>query len=200
MVSTGFVSMEEFQAILPNLQQNVKTVHHTLENLLQWSYSQMQGIKSSPKQVDIQLIVVENIELFAEVAKNKQIVLSYAIPLDTFVFADENQVRLILRNLLNNAIKFTRKNGTINVSAKQNESFIEISVNDTGIGMSEVQVEKLFSIGINSTYGTSGEKGTGLGLMLCKEMAEENKGKIWVESELGKGSTFTVSLPIFYQF
>jgi signal transduction histidine kinase len=196
-ISNGFISLEEFQQLLPKVQQNVKTVHYTLENLLQWSYSQMQGIKSSPKQIKLQEMVWENTELFIEAARNKEIQLLYDVPSDFVVFADENQVRLIIRNLLNNAIKFTKKAGTICIFAQRNDNSIVLTIKDTGVGMSEEQIASLFKKDTNfSTYGTSGEKGTGLGLMLCKEMVEQNGGKIWVESELGKGSSFIFSLPI----
>ncbi|SFF02966.1 Signal transduction histidine kinase [Thermoflexibacter ruber] len=197
VISKGFISVEEFQQLLPKVHQNVKTVHHTLENLLQWSYSQMQGIKSAPKQVELHEIVLENIALFTEAAQNKEIQLIYDVPSDYVVFADENQTRLIIRNLLNNAIKFTKKGGTISVFAKREGNFIVLTIKDTGVGMSEEQVASLFKNNTSfSTYGTSGEKGTGLGLMLCKEMVEQNKGKICVESELGKGSAFIFSLPM----
>lgn len=197
MISQGFISTEEFQQLLPKVLQNVKTVHHTLENLLQWSYSQMQGIKSAPKQVELHEIVIENIALFTEAAQNKEIQLLHDVPQDFVVFADENQVRLIIRNLMNNAVKFTKKAGTISIFAHREDNFIVLTIKDTGIGMSEEQIANLFKKDTNfSTYGTGGEKGTGLGLMLCKEMVEQNKGKIWVESELGKGSAFIFSLPI----
>lgn len=157
----------------------------------------MQGIKSAPKQVELQEIVLENIALFTEAAQNKEIQLIYDVLPDYVVFADENQVRLIIRNLLNNAIKFTKKGGTVSVFAKRESNFIVLTIKDTGVGMSEEQVASLFKKDASfSTYGTSGEKGTGLGLMLCKEMVEQNKGKICVESELGKGSAFIFSLPV----
>ncbi|MEM0355051.1 MAG: PAS domain-containing sensor histidine kinase, partial [Thermoplasmata archaeon] len=129
VISKGFISIEEFQQLLPKVHQNVKTVHHTLENLLQWSYSQMQGIKSAPKQVELHDIILENIALFTEAAQNKEIQLLYDVPPDFVVFADENQVRLIIRNLMNNAIKFTKKAGTVCVFAQRNDNSIGLCCN-----------------------------------------------------------------------
>ena len=105
-------------------------------------------------------------------------------------------INVIIRNLLNNAIKFTKNGGTVSVSSKTKNNFTEISIKDTGIGISKENINKLFRTDVHhTTIGTSEEKGTGLGLILCKEFVEKNNGKIWVESDLNKGSTFTFSLP-----
>jgi signal transduction histidine kinase len=111
--------------------------------------------------------------------------------------ADKNMIRTILRNLITNAVKFTHKNGQVQVNAINYNDNIEISVSDNGIGMSKETIAKLFRIDANlSTRGTENEKGTGLGLFLCKEFAEKHNGNIWVESEEGKGSTFKFLLPL----
>jgi signal transduction histidine kinase len=195
LMATNDISEEELQIIIPELQRNVSRVTETLENLLQWSASQMKGITTSRTIINPYYLTELNMELFMEIAKNKQITLRNEIPKNVKVYADENQVRLILRNLLNNAIKFTKKNGTITVKSIQKEKFTQIIVEDTGVGMSTETVEKLFQNTTSFTsYGTEGEKGTGLGLLLCKEMVEINGGKIWVESQIGKGSSFFFTL------
>ena len=112
------------------------------------------------------------------------------------MFADEDCARTILSNLVSNAIKYTVRGGEVTLSSKPNGNFVEITVEDNGIGMAESTIEKLFSITEKvSGVGTEDELGTGLGLILCKELVEKNNGKIWIESELGKGSKVTFSLP-----
>jgi len=111
--------------------------------------------------------------------------------------ADENMLNTVLRNLISNAIKFTPKGGQVKVEVEVEDSQVIISVSDTGIGMKPETIEKLFKIETSfTTRGTENEKGTGLGLLLCKEFIEKHEGKIWVESEEGKGSTFSFSLPV----
>jgi signal transduction histidine kinase len=106
-------------------------------------------------------------------------------------------LRTILRNLITNAVKFTHKNGHVEVNAISSDDHVEIAVSDNGIGMSQETISKLFRIDANlSTRGTENEKGTGLGLFLCKDFVEKHNGKIWVESEEGKGSTFKILLPL----
>jgi signal transduction histidine kinase len=118
------------------------------------------------------------------------------IPSATMVWADPNHINLVVRNLISNAIKFTPKNGQISLKSRQDADFCEIAVVDTGVGMSTENVAKLFNKASHyTTYGTSGEKGTGLGLLLCQEMIEKNGGTIWVESEVSKGTTFIFRLP-----
>ena len=117
-------------------------------------------------------------------------------PKDLMALADAQMVRTILRNLINNAIKFTPEKGTITVTAGRVEDWIEIAVTDTGVGMTAEKIERLFLIEEKtSTMGTGGESGTGLGLQLCKELVEKNGGKITIESSVGKGSTFKFTLP-----
>jgi signal transduction histidine kinase len=110
--------------------------------------------------------------------------------------ADEKMLRTVIRNLVSNAIKFTPKGGTINIKAIKTEDAVQVSVSDTGVGMEQETVDKLFKIETSFTSrGTENEKGTGLGLLLCKEFLEKHGGNIWIESEIGKGSTFTFSIP-----
>jgi signal transduction histidine kinase len=157
----------------------------------------MNGINAQAIQVNTQEIIAENINLFTAVAKAKNITFTTNIPEDVFVWADENHFHLLLRNLINNAIKFTTEGGQIKVATQQKQTKIEISITDNGVGMTAEQMANLFKKNQNATtYGTSGEKGTGLGLQLCQEIVVKNGGKIWVNSTKDKGSTFTFSLPM----
>ena len=134
--------------------------------------------------------------LFAADAERKQITLKNLIPLETTAYADHEMIDTIMRNLISNALKFTDTGGTIEVSSHRNKNSINVIVLDTGIGMDQESIDKLFRIDVKyRKAGTAGEQGTGLGLLLCKELIEKNGGKIWVESAPGKGSRFIISLP-----
>ncbi len=196
LMNMGVISYEEFQEFMPQFHKNVKNMQSTLENLLQWSISQMRGIHANPTVVGLCDVVKEKMQLFGEIAKAKNITLLMEVSEEIAVWADENHVRLLLRNLINNALKFTPEAGKITVITQAVESKIIINIVDTGVGMTPAQVGKLFKKNQNfTTYGTGGEKGTGLGLQLCQEIVAKNDGEIWVTSEVGKGSKFSFSLP-----
>lgn len=196
LMNTGAVSQEEFQSFIPQFHKNVKNMQNTLENLLQWSVSQMKGMNATPSFVNLQGLIEEKINLFATVAQAKNITISTQTTTNLTAWADLNHVRLILRNLINNAIKFTPKSGQIIINVHSKDNQVVVNVIDTGVGMSEEQAGKLFDKSQSfTTYGTSGEKGTGLGLQLCQEIVIKNGGSIWAHSEQGKGSTFSFSLP-----
>lgn len=194
------ISKEEFLEFSMRLKQNVEVVHNTLENLLHWANSQMGGATYTPIHLQLKAIVQEKIKLYGELLTSKQIQISDEVQEMQYVWADENQLKLIIHNLISNAIKFTPENGYIRITAEKTENFCAISVIDTGIGMPEEQIQHLFQHKTNtSTQGTAGEKGTGLGLMLCQEMVEKNGGYIQVNSEVGKGTTITFTLPATLQ-
>ena len=167
-----------------------------LENLLTWSQIQRGIIDYYAEQFDLHLLAVRNIKLFTSTAEQKQISLSSSIPKQTLVYADVNMVDTVMRNLLSNALKFTPVGGTVELSARCNQQSVEISVADTGIGIAQKHLPGLFRIDVKyKRRGTAHEQGSGLGLILCKEFVERNNGRIWVESEVEKGSRFTVALP-----
>ncbi|MGV8945339.1 MAG: PAS domain-containing sensor histidine kinase [Lutibacter sp.] len=168
-----------------------------LDNLLDWAKSQTGQIKFKPVKLNLQPIIERIIEVLNPTAELKNITLSY-IQFDRIeVYADQYMLKIILRNLIANAIKFTNSKGSIKVNALKKNNFIEITVSDNGIGMSKKTLNKLFSIQTNeTTLGTANEIGSGLGLILCKEFIEKQGGKIWVESEIGKGSDFKFTLPL----
>ena len=129
-------------------------------------------------------------------AAKKNIKLTYAIDRELEVVADKDMLRIVLRNLVINAIKFTQTGGEITIGVKRKDDTAIISIKDNGIGIPPEKQSEIFSLKTNSTYGTNEEKGMGLGLMLCKEFVEYQNGRIWFESEVGKGSTFFISLPL----
>lgn len=195
LLEYGNISQEEFLLYSNKLKASVESLHFTLHNLLVWANSQMQGIKATPQVFDLQEITQENVNLLSEIAKNKNIDLSNQVEALTKVNADIDHVKLILRNLLSNALKFTPQEGKVSIKAEAGQDFVKIAVSDTGVGMAEEKLSKLFTPAVASTKGTDEEKGTGLGLMLCKDFVEKNGGQIWVESQIGKGSTFYFTLP-----
>lgn len=167
-----------------------------LENLLQWSMVQTGRMPLKPKLINLKSIISENVDLLAGNAANKGISIEIDICNDCTAYVDNNQITTVVRNLLSNAIKFTSSDGTIRINTEPNGDFWLVSISDSGIGISEHDKQKLFLIDSNpTTIGTSQEKGTGLGLILCHEFVERNGGKIWVESQLGKGSTFKFTTP-----
>jgi signal transduction histidine kinase len=169
-----------------------------LENLLEWANSQSGKLTFIPVPIVLNDLVKEEFVMAEDMATRKKIELKSYIPDDLTVVADKNMIRTILRNLITNAIKFTYINGQVQVNTVTRNNQVEISVSDTGIGMSEETMTKLFRIDASlSIRGTDNEKGTGLGLFLCKEFVEKHRGKIWVESEEGKGSTFKFLLPLY---
>ncbi|MCK5209895.1 MAG: HAMP domain-containing histidine kinase, partial [Cyclobacteriaceae bacterium] len=141
-------------------------------------------------------VIRENIHLLSKASKNKNIQIEILFDENILVFADINSVKTIIRNLVSNAIKFSHPEGAISISVDEWLDFVEVGVRDTGVGMSEEDQQKIFDISAkHSTLGTNKEKGTGLGLILCKEFAERNRGSNKVESEIGVGTTFKFTLP-----
>ena len=183
------------------LNSTSKQTFSLLENLLTWARSHSGNIKYNPVKQNIQTIIQNNFRISDATAREKNIKLINQIPDNCFGMVDSEMTDTIVRNLLTNAIKYTPDNGTITVSSRKNNNFIEISIQDTGIGISQQILEKLFHINERnvSTKGTKGEKGTGLGLILCKEFTEKQGGKIWVESKVETGSVFYFSVPVFIE-
>jgi signal transduction histidine kinase len=170
--------------------------YRLLENLLEWANSQRGKISFNPIPLNLSEIFKEDFRILNEIAGRKNIELNSRFTDDLTIVADKNMIKTILRNLISNAIKFTYKNGKVEITATIDNKQVEISVSDSGIGMTKETMAKLFRIDSNlSTHGTENEKGTGLGLILCKEFVEKHGGKIWVESESGKGSIFRFTLP-----
>ena len=186
--------IEQFVKII---HQSSKLAYNLLENLLDWSRSQTGTLKFNPEKILINKLIDENIDLLESTARNKSIQIYSEFDEDLFAFADKNMVKTIIRNLISNAIKYTNQGGHINIKTYSDNKVCEISVSDSGIGIVEENIDKIFVIDESfSTTGTEKEKGTGLGLILCKEFVKKNGGKLWVKSEPAKGSTFTFTLPL----
>jgi signal transduction histidine kinase len=174
-----------------------KTGSNLLDNLLQWSRAQTGKISYEPVKMSLITIAEETIQLLDGDANRKSISFQQQIGPDVVIFADENMVKAIFRNLISNAIKFTNPKGNILLKSDSNDPFVEITIADNGIGISQENLKNLFRTDMTlSTRGTAKESGTGLGLLLCKEFVEKHNGKIWVESEVGKGSNFKFTLPL----
>jgi signal transduction histidine kinase len=188
---------EEIQRYSKIINEAAKNIHLLIENLLEWSRSQSGNIDYHPEKTDLMPMVTEIFKVFEIHADKKGVNLVSEIPEDVSVSADRNLLSTILRNLINNAVKFTPNGGQVRIFCEQNDRKITISVQDTGIGMSEKQLENLFRLDTNVTMpGTSEEKGTGLGLILCKEFVDMHNGKIWASSKPKEGSTFSFTLPL----
>jgi signal transduction histidine kinase len=181
---------------LTNIYNSSRLAHELLDNLLTWAKIQTKAIKYNPEVFDLQAKIADTIEFLEGASAKKSIRIKVANKQQMFVYADVNMFSAVIRNLVSNAIKFTHEQGAIVIQLQGKEDFCEISVKDNGVGISEENIHKIFRIDSNhSTHGTNGEKGTGLGLILCKEFVEQHNGKIWVESVVDKGSRFIFTLP-----
>lgn len=190
-------SQETMKKYLNLVLSSSKNLYSLLSNLLSWSQLHRGMIKCNSEYFAVSNMIDECLNIYHSQAGQKGISLINNVPDDLIVYADSNMVKTIHRNLFSNALKYTAAGGTITASAVSSDPFVEISIADTGIGMSPKVLDRLFKIdSTNSTKGLDGETGTGLGLILCKEMVEINGGKIKVESEVGIGTTFSFTLPI----
>jgi signal transduction histidine kinase len=185
--------IEKYVEIIYNSANNTLTL---LDNLLVWAVSQNKEKNFRPIKINLYELLREEIENLKTLASQKQITLRHSVKPDLNVTADIQMVKTILRNLINNAIKYTNVNGEIIIDANEVNQYIEIAIKDNGIGISAEDQRKLFKIdAFHSTPGTHDERGTGLGLLLCKEFVELHGGNIRIESEAGKGSIFAFTLP-----
>lgn len=195
LVGNEYISADTFRQISAKLSFEVDQLHSMLDNLLKWSISQFHGIKAVAETVALTGIVEENAVLFKQSLERKNIVLSWQLN-DLSVFADPEHLMLVIRNLLSNAIKYSYQDGNISIRANKKQDRIIIEITDRGMGMSKAMGDSIFtSHNMVSNTGTSNEKGTGLGLKLCKEFIEQNHGSIWLDTTEGIGSTFFISLP-----
>lgn len=195
ILNSHSMSAEEIKQVFDALSTKVQNTTNMLDNLLKWTRSQMQGIRIQPEHFTLLSLVEEVIDSLAIIAEKKGIRLLHTIAQPPKVYADLEMTRMVIRNLISNAIKFTQRNDTVTVEVEpQEDEKVLISVVDTGLGISPENKEKLFQLKDHTTYGTANEKGTGLGLILCKDFVEKNGGEIWAESEEGKGSTFRFTL------
>lgn len=189
---------EQKRDYIRRFYNNSNQLSALLENLLEWARSQSGSIVIEPGEIDVAQLVGETIELLAGNAQEKDIKLTSLVNENVSAFADRNMILAVLRNLVANAVKFSHPGGRVTINAEPNKKGdrLSISVSDNGVGIEPENIERLFRIDIKkNTLGTSNEKGTGLGLIICKEFVEKNNGSISVHSEPGKGSTFEITLP-----
>ena len=196
LLNSGDIKESEFKEFIPKLKNDVNSISFTLNNLLTWGQSQMREATTDPTNVDLNALVENNINLLSELAFTKMITMDNLIVNKAIIWSDENQMDIVIRNLLSNALKFTPNNGHITIGYVDRPDYLEVFVKDNGIGMDEYVQEQILSKNTNiTTYGTNNEKGTGLGLSLCSEMVIKNGGTLWVKSEINEGSTFYFTVP-----
>lgn len=187
---------EEVRDFSYRIYKSLNSLLKLIENLLQWSRIHTGKMEFSPVTFSFNYLIDEILNIYLVNAKRKEIEIKCRLDRNYSVYADKDMVDSIIRNLMSNAIKFTMPGGSITVSVRSQDKFLEIEVADTGIGIEKEDLERMFRIDENLTReGTDREKGTGLGLVLCKEFVEMNGGRIWVESQAGKGSRFIFTLP-----
>lgn len=187
---------EERIHVLREMEESTKTSYQLLDNLLQWAKSQSGKMEIRKITFNINDVVDRNVKLLNNISKRKNITIVNKINTDVYVRADEQMIDTVVRNLITNAIKFTNYNGEIAIDVNIENSQVVVCVSDNGIGMQKSTLDNLFKVGHEISYaGTDNEKGTGLGLLLCKEFVIKNHGRIWVQSKLGFGSQFYFSLP-----
>jgi signal transduction histidine kinase len=195
LMGKGVMTDEDFQEILPELSKSVDGVTMLLENLLAWSRSQLKGEFMDKVVFDVNKLIRQQKNLMQSIAASKKVSLELVMPEPIMVFADKNMVELVIRNLLNNAIKFCDMGDSILVTITDEKDQVRISVKDTGMGISKSNLSRLRSGDSFSTFGSNNESGTGLGLMLVRDYVEKNGGRLWIDSEEHQWSEFSFMLP-----
>lgn len=187
---------EDKMQALKSIHKSAEFIYGLMENLLTWANTQRGGVHYVPEVFNLSAVIDINVNLFRSPAGVKGINLGSSVPDNIQAYGDKEMISTVIRNLINNAVKFTSSGGSVLVAAERKDRFVEIRVQDQGIGISEEDKNKLFRIDVKyKSKGTAGETGTGLGLVLCKEFVEKNGGSIWCDSEPGKGSSFLVRIP-----
>lgn len=188
--------LERIGVVADRIDRSATRLNHLLDNLLNWSVTQLGNVPFDIKKLHLNKIIEETVGTFQESAQAKNITITCQIQQDLIVSANPNGISVILRNLLDNALKFTRENGKIHIEAHAGTEYVEISISDNGKGIPKEKIDHLFDLNHQKGIsGASGEKGTGLGLLLCQQFIKMHKGKIWVESGIGEGASFKFTLP-----
>ena len=196
LLKTNSLNEREIKALLSTLTDRVDYTSGLLDNLLNWSRTQLEGFKINPVLVDMTELTAEVVKLLTPNANGKSITIRNSVNTIEPAFGDKDMIEMVIRNLLSNAVKFTQPGGLIAIEVGRQNGHIHYSIQDSGIGIPEESISKLFSPIHFTTQGTAKEKGSGLGLLLCKDFVSKNGGKIWVESELGKGTRFSFTIPV----
>jgi two-component system, sensor histidine kinase and response regulator len=189
------INLEEMNDLILEMKEQSTNTYNLLENLLDWARNESGTIKINKQKINLKSIVDNTLNILSYQAKQKKIAVINDVHIDTTIFADLSSISTILRNLLSNSLKFTNDNGKIIISDKTENDLVEISISDNGIGISKERIKKLLTFGENeTTFGTKGEKGTGLGLILCNELIKKNDGSFAIDSIENEGTTFKITL------
>lgn len=195
MYRDGILNEEELGGLLSRLEDTIYNTAAFLDNLLEWSKSQLDGITVNPIEVELHQIVAHNIKLMDSQIRTKFIKVQNNVPADVLAFVDLNMIHVVIRNLLSNAIKFCKASDEVIFEAQLEGENIICTISDTGPGISDIDLENLFNLAHTPNTGTAGERGYHIGLILCQDMIAQNHGSLKVRSQLGKGTTFFISLP-----
>jgi signal transduction histidine kinase len=191
-----FMTNEEIQFAAGSMKSSANNLNRLLENLLEWSRMEQGLIAFKPQEYKLKSVVDECVLTFKDIAQKKAIKINYSIDEEITVFADNNILHAVVRNILSNAVKFTPKGGNVIIQVNEDDTNTTISITDSGIGMNPKMVENLFRLDVQTNRkGTNDEPSTGLGLILCKEFVEKHNGEIWLESVEEQGTTFYFSFP-----
>ena len=191
----SFVDKDK-KLMIANIRQVSEQTYKLLQNLLEWSRIQTGSIQFFPAEFNLSECISEQFELQEQIAKQKELKIIFDSENDIKVFADRNMISAVIRNLISNSIKFTFNKGIITVSVSNDDKFAKVTIQDSGVGISQENIQKLFKVNENyKTFGTNNEDGTGLGLILSKEFVDKNGGEIFVESEPGIGTKMSFTIP-----
>ena len=199
MLTDGIPKLKavEIENAAKNIHETTNIAYKLLEDILMWAKTQQGRIPFRPRSLSFEAVCNDTIKALKPNAASKNIYITCSGVHNLNIIADIDMLETVMRNLVSNAIKFTNNNGVVNISALQSESKITISVSDNGIGIPPENMSKLFDISVAlTTKGTAKEKGSGLGLLICKDFVEKHGGELWVESEAGRGSDFRFTLPV----
>lgn len=197
LLNDDTIGKEDFKKATDGLEKQVFQLRNSLDELLTWSKAQLHGINPAPEVLNLRQVVVQVVSVLKVAARGKRIIITTQLDADLQVHCDPNMLHSILTNLVSNAIKFTPVGGAISISADKNEKVVTVQVEDTGVGIPAGNIKKILNPSVLfTTRGTNNEKGTGLGLAMCREFIEKNKGQFEIDSEDGKGSRFIISLPV----
>lgn len=195
LLSDKTISQEELLNMLPKVVMKLNYTSDVLDTILSWANSQIGNFESAVRDFSLYNIIISEANHIAQEASNKGITINYNIPFGLMAFADPNAVRIVVRNLIFNAIEFCKKNETINVRATHQDKFILVSVEESYVGTTSKEFNNIFKGEVDSNVGTEQEFATGIGLLFCKDLVEKSHGNIWVTSEIGTGRVFSFTIP-----
>jgi two-component system, sensor histidine kinase and response regulator len=194
-IDKGYITGDEMMKMIPQASTELSNSMDLVNNLLGWARNQFNEIKVNPQTIDLVKLTESTIKLFAHQAQKKNIQLLNKIGMYVFAYADSDMISTVLRNLVSNAVKFTAEGGNVTVHTEPDGNYVRLIVSDNGVGMTDDALEQVFNNEYYTTLGTASEMGTGLGLMICRDFVQLNKGRLDVKSKPGEGTSFIVTLP-----